>query len=434
MAIRKRGGKRRKSWDEMYAELVKYHETHGGEVNDIPIKSHLGSWMNRNRGDRRNYLTADQADKLNRLGVTWEKQADKNEKRWHMMYQLLLEFRRKYGHLNAKIHEKFKGENIGSWVGVQRSCYKKGQMKADRERLLDDVGFLWLIQDFRVWNDDRDMSKQDNRWNTVYKQLLLYREEHGDMFVPAAYRIVDEESGEQILLGRWVTHQRQMIKNGKMRADRRKLLDDIGFAPQVDTYGVSAHQQAWDRMFIKLLEYKRVHGHTRVPENGALDEDQKDLGRWVEYQRSKFNKNKLHHARRERLEALGFVWDGGKALYNRRMLLADIVSDEVGKAPASLDQQAFDDDDKWETMFHHLRDFKLKHGHTRVPSVTRTIDGLNLGWWALQQLVLYESGKLLLDRKERLMALRFRFIWHFSEDGWKKRYQRCKRKAKKTWG
>lgn len=490
MTPRKKGPLLRKSWEEIYKELVEYHKAHHGNINDITHKTHLGRWMHHNRRERKALLTDEQVDKLNRLGVKWEQRADKNEKRWQVMYRLLLEYKQKHGRINVTRPEVFQGEKLGMWVCVQRNMYRDGQIKAHRQKLLDEIGFLWTRNKSPKFRDD---SKQEARWNYMYQQLLDYREKNGHLFVPATYKKVDEETH----LGRWVTTQRQVVKNGNMRVDRRKRLDDIGFVSKIG-YDASAYQQVWDRMLAKLVQYKLTHGHTRVPNTRVPDADGKDLGRWVERQRYQFRKGTLNQNRREQLEALGFQWEAG--FHPKLVFDIELVSEDVGSCnvSASLDRQAWDgmfttllqykrihghtrvpgtglsdedgeelgrwvegqraqfnkktlprarrkrlqalgfawdaDDNYWESMFHHLHAFKRKHGHTRVRPTHRTIDGSDLGGWVMEQLLLYQAGKLRVDRMESLMALRFRFRWRFSDERWNTKYRRLKHCKEKRGG
>ena len=56
------------------------------------------------------------------------------------------------------------------------------------------------------------------------KLLRLYKEEHGDVLVPMAYK-----TGDGYSLGSWVTTQRAHKRKGKLLAERLALLDEQGF-------------------------------------------------------------------------------------------------------------------------------------------------------------------------------------------------------------
>ena len=83
-----------------------------------------------------------------------------------------------------------------------------------------------------------------------------------------------------------------------MSLERRSRLDGIGFVWE-------ALQADWEEGFCCLNEYRDREGHCRVSQRHR--EGGFPLGEWVSRQRQ--NRIHLLLERRERLEALGFVWD-----------------------------------------------------------------------------------------------------------------------------
>jgi hypothetical protein len=71
--------------------------------------------------------------------------------------------------------------------------------------------------------------------------------------------------------GDWVTTQRSYHKHNKLRLDRKRILDEIGFAWEAD----AAHNMLWQNQLEKLVEFKRENGHCMVPCNYEQD---KSLG------------------------------------------------------------------------------------------------------------------------------------------------------------
>ncbi|CAJ1955995.1 unnamed protein product [Cylindrotheca closterium] len=79
------------------------------------------------------------------------------------------------------------------------------------------------------------------------------------------------------------------------------------------------HKDQWETQFQLLHEFKRKHGHCRIPH--TYPENQ-SLARWVKRQhRQKLTgKNTTMTARRIRaLEELGFIWDSHSASWEQRM-------------------------------------------------------------------------------------------------------------------
>ncbi|KAL3934425.1 MAG: hypothetical protein SGBAC_009856 [Bacillariaceae sp.] len=98
-------------------------------------------------------------------------------------------------------------------------------------------------------------------------------------------------------------------------------------------------QTSFDQRLKELVDYKKAHGHCRVPQKYAHNQS---LGWWVSRMR-KFFKTRgdtyLTKQRIKKLNKLGFEWD---------------VARSTNKAA-------------WQSQITHLKHYKEKHGHCRVP-------------------------------------------------------------------
>src|SRR5262249_35055775 len=90
---------------------------------------------------------------------------------------------------------------------------------------------------------------------------------------------------------------------------------------------------------------------------------------------------KMPAERRQRLDALGFVWDAIE--------------------------------EAWETGFHHLAVYKQREGHCRVPAKYME-NGFRLGQWVSVQR--QAKGKMPAERRRRLDALGF--VWDPYDADW----------------
>ena len=86
-----------------------------------------------------------------------------------------------------------------------------------------------------------------------------------------------------------------------MPSDRKQRLDDIGFL-----WDPLAEQ--WEEGFSKLLQFKELEGHCRMPSSFKLDGFK--LGKWVSNQRKAYDSMPLK--RKQRLDDIGFIWDASK--------------------------------------------------------------------------------------------------------------------------
>jgi hypothetical protein len=127
------------------------------------------------------------------------------------------------------------------------------------------------------------------KWEEGFKHLEAFKAREGHCRVPK--RIL--EGGYR--LGIWVATQRD--PRVKLSHDRRARLDALGFV-----WDPNAEQ--WEEGFKHLEAFKAREDHCRVPTFHREGEFR--LGSWVSNQRSKCEE--LTEDRRNRLDALGFVW------------------------------------------------------------------------------------------------------------------------------
>eukprot|EP00978_Attheya_sp_CCMP212_P011169 scaffold27385_cov47-Attheya_sp.AAC.2 len=213
-----------------------------------------------------------------------------------------------------------------------------------------------------AWN--HDSKRKRPTWDQRFQELVDFKKINGHTSVP-------QLSGQ---LGGWVQTQRtqyRLFQEGKdstLTNERRKKLEGIGFA-----------FAAWDQRFQELVDFKKMNGHTKVPQLSG------QLGTWVVTQRQAFRRleeglaSPLINERREKLEGIGFVF--------------------VYRPTA------------WDQRFQELVDFKKINGHTKVPTGSG-----QLGRWvdtqrrAFRRLKEGKYSPLINERREKLKGIGFRFI------------------------
>lgn len=137
------------------------------------------------------------------------------------------------------------------------------------------------------------------------------------------------------------------------------------------------HEERWNAMFQKLVEFHRSHHHTNVP----CYKENKRLSLWVESQRRAYRHNKLAPEREAYLNGLGFAW----------------------RKPTKETKQAI-----WELRLSELEGFYRTFGHIDVPFHCKEFP--KLGFWAAWQRDLYRKGTLPTDRVAALNKVSF--DWH----------------------
>jgi uncharacterized protein YbgA (DUF1722 family) len=196
---------------------------------------------------------------------------------WNKQYQKLVEFQGKNGH--CLVPRRYQEDaSLADWVSTQRGRHANDTIPLDREVLLNEIGFV-----LRVPNSAPS-------WQQQYEKLVEFQRKNGHCIVPQKYE-------DDKFLGKWVAKQRQLYSKNTIRLDRKKLLDKIGFAWNVN--------QTWHQQYQKLVAFKQKNGHCLVPKRYQKDAS---FGEWVITQRQFHKNNKLLRYRKNLLDEIGFVW------------------------------------------------------------------------------------------------------------------------------
>lgn len=354
-------------WNKKYGQLAEFAKTYGHvhvPANDSRY-SDLFSWLILQIKNQ-DYLNREQQQKLDYLGVVWDVY-DAREWKWRQMYKELQEFYQERGH--SRVPQKWpENPKLSNWILVQRRTYGEGKMKEDRLRKLEALEFVW---DFK--------EVYEEQWEDKYKALLRFVAENGHCKPPLTHTVDN--------LGSWVDRQRTMNNKGKLPEQRKKKLDEVGFIWDCD----ELQEQAWEERFRQLNEYKQEYGDCMIPVNWKIN---RQLGTWVSTQRTLEKNGRLDPLKKERLEAVGFVWHG-----------------------AALQEQQKKYDKIWERNFAKYLDYQKKYGKLQVSLK----HDHRLQRWTCEQRKKWLSGKIDDDKAAKLTKANF--PWNLHESYWMEKYR-----------
>ena len=193
---------RKQSWEDRFQELAAYKQEHGNCL--VPAEwqqnKDLASWVI-NQRSRKDKLSVVRIKRLNDLGFAWSS----FQEAWETRFQELVAYKQEHG--DCLVPREEKHNELATWIQNQRAFKKRGKLSAERIKRLSELGFVWdQIQ--QVWEDR-------------FQELAAYKLEHGDCLVRSSF-------GNK-KLAKWVSHQRNFRKKGKLDADRIKRLDELGF-------------------------------------------------------------------------------------------------------------------------------------------------------------------------------------------------------------
>ena len=161
----------------------------------------LARWVLKQRS-KRGKISSDKIKRLDELGFVW----DPFLQAWETRFQELVAYKEEHGNCLVSIGWE-KNKQLGKWIHQQRTLKKRGKLDADKNKLLDELGFIW--------------EPDQHVWETRFQELAAYKQEHGNCLVARSY--------ENKQLASWVNNQRHLGKKGKLEADKIKRLDELGF-------------------------------------------------------------------------------------------------------------------------------------------------------------------------------------------------------------
>ena len=329
-------------------ELPRSYTIHSG----VPV----GKWLELQRQvqaeQRPGRLTAEQAAKLEKLGIRWNHRL---EAAWEKGFASAQKYRTEHGDLLVPVRYRDKNDfALGEWIVYNRQRYLGGNLTQNRIERLEAIGMVW--------------STSNDLWEQNYAAATQYYLEHGDLEVPIKY-----ETPSGFGLGVWLGAQRAAHKAGELPQEQVARLDALGMD------WTNRNDRKWMSLYDVAAAYYHEHGNLNVPSE-YVTPDGVLLGKWVARQRYAYlnpdrSSARVTPERKALLDKLGMVWEKY---------------------------------DPWQERYDLALAYKTEHGDLEIPSVYKTADGVWLGSWVSRQRQALNSGSSSLS-SERRKLLRILF-------------------------
>lgn len=202
----------RLDWDAMVVALTAFRKKHGHCcIPWQPAKYQaIAMWLiNVRRRKKKGLLDRERIQQLDRLGVNWEPRKQK----WEEMFAELVVYRAKYGDCNIPGGWS-ENPRLASWVMTQRTSRRQNTLTQDHRERLNKIGFVW--------------TRNGEVWESKFAALVEYQQTHGHCRVSSI-------SKDHASLGNWVRTMRGQRRRGKLREERIRRLDELGFEWNVKT-------------------------------------------------------------------------------------------------------------------------------------------------------------------------------------------------------
>jgi hypothetical protein len=307
-------------WDFNFQLLLKFQQREGHmrvPVLHVEDGHKLGNWIRANRAQQKaGTLSLERVHRLHKVGFAWDGNvanitafaqlkeqlrptlpaANSQAGRWNVYFLLLLQYRDRQGHIRVPTQHVEDGQELGSWISMQRYQKRLGTLPSERERRLHEIGFTW--------------SANDGKWETMIRGLIQFKQREGHCHVSNIH-VEHMDGGVKLKLGVWLKKQRH--HRGRGRVETKivwKKLESIGVTWNNRILELGEAQ--WDRNFDLLLVFKEREGHVRVPTKHQESVGDQ-LGRWLKDQRSLYRHGALELDRQKWLEVAGVTWENWQA-------------------------------------------------------------------------------------------------------------------------
>ena len=322
-------------------ELPRSYTIHSG----VPVAKWLELQRQVQAGQRPGRLTAEQAAKLEKLGIRWNHRL---ETAWEKGFTSAQKYRTEHGDLLVPVRYRDKNDfALGEWIVYNRQRYLGGNLTQNRIERLEAIGMVW--------------STSNDLWEQNYAAATQYYLEHGDLEVPIKY-----ETPSGFGLGVWLGAQRAAHKAGELPQEQVERLDALGMD------WTNRNDRKWMSLYDVAAAYYHEHGNLNVPSE-YVTPDGVLLGKWVARQRYAYlnpdrSSARVTPERKALLDKLGMVWEKY---------------------------------DPWQERYDLALAYKTEHGDLEIPSVYKTADGVWLGSWVSRQRQTLNSGSSALSGERR---------------------------------
>lgn len=336
------------SWEIHYKEVEEYFNANGN--SNIPARYKtkdgfgLGTWCVSQRVNYNKGLLSDgEIKKLQKLKFDF----DPDKSLFESDFKKLLEYKENNGHVNVPTM----GSTLGRKVNRLRTYYKRGILSQERIERLTEIGFQFIVNDGKSWNQRFD-------------ELKDFYEKYGHLNL--------KETGDQGLI-QWCYKQRK-LKN-TLSIEQLEKLKSIDFD---SNFKLIDREDNFLNRLIQLQEYFLKNNSFFIPEN---DSENRQLKFWLGKIRTKYNKGTLSKERESMLNDIGYSFN--EATY---------------------------EDSLWNEKFKSLQEFHTKF-NTFI--LFDKPDYVILNRWIKFQRTLFKQGKLQEEREKKLISIGYSFTENY---------------------
>jgi hypothetical protein len=203
------------NWDTMFRALTKFKRREGHLI--VPARhveddgKKLGAWISKQRYRKKaGTLVSEKESRLNEIGFLW----NAHKGNWDTMFSALKQFKQREGHLRVPVlHVEDDGQKLGDWIHTQRKLEKNGKLVPEKERRLNEIGFIW--------------NGNEEHFDAMVTALTQFKQREGHCKVVHSH-IEHMHSGDKLKLGIWLRNECYKQRSELLDAQKEKRLESLG--------------------------------------------------------------------------------------------------------------------------------------------------------------------------------------------------------------
>ena len=342
-------------WDENYEKFKKYYQKHKTFTVSRKFDKSLANWIVTTRHEKK-LLQDYQIKKMDDLNPTWKLSSKEiNDNLWYEKLLQLEKYKTEHGHCNVpQTHE-----NLGRWLNDQRIDKKREKINPERLELLESIGVVWDMVEYKFQQDIERLIKYKKRFGNFDvpldfkedKQLAIFVfglknrgttpekkqkldelgfnwEKHYSKSVNFKSGYITKEWAEQVVkiknlyskgvdvnnisadssdlkkIKAWIVRQQKRYRTEELKPEQIRQLLDAG----IKLEKVSRQDQRWECFYDLLISFKQENGHCRV-----TDKYDEEFRNWVCTQRTSYRDKIIDPYKIGKLNELDFEWNIGKS-------------------------------------------------------------------------------------------------------------------------
>jgi len=250
-------------------------------------------------------MSAERVNMLKDAGINWASSEDTFAQKILELQQILKNTGGVFPSKSDKDTSFSDGVLVGVWINNKRQEYRNGKLSYERVNELNRLGMNWNVK--------------TDLFPAKVVELSLYLKKNNGVFPQQKDR--SAKFSDDVLIGQWLTIQRQYYRKGLISPERIAMLEELGFewSPKDDVFMRQIAE-------LKIYLQKNNWVFPLANDKDATFSDGVLMGQWLSNRRSWYKEGRLPCDKINALNDLGIDWTPRKNRKTKQIRVDDSVS------------------------------------------------------------------------------------------------------------